>query len=1055
MLESAMEFAEGMIRGFENRQLQEQNDELWPSEPFSLSCETFQDLPNPYQHNDAYKNSTPSIGHHYQRDSSNSTTICHPTHDRPHFYGHEQLQEYYCRPSDPKIPRVEESTVSQRHPSLDMTSMNEIASLSGSSESQTPRAESPPPIRSASTIIIDDPPDGPLTRRVPSSTAVLSTEAAENHNTATTPQRATSGNRVYHIITEAGITGHQIFSAYATWERTGNDAVFNSFRPALATLIMNQVMKPGVKVTRAEFVSLRVALIQALPLEIKNALNWYRESCGKRPATGFYRSAYVTLWNKSKYANIPTGEDCDDEEEGIAPTYAIILSLKGIKAVNAKTIKLWMDAHAVQTDHFKEASIDNYLNELPYVSTQQGLDLLLLEFSRLHKNKENAFLDNGACFMSAVVALAEARNKKRKDKEISDYLETYKNNTIVLGSFLTPLLFNGSRLPNSKIKRAATVKYFIEYIKVGAEENALDRLKTSQRDLKVDAKGAKAELTPRVVLCGDTLDSSQIFIALSDTTYYESSSLIEAIDRCFKCMFEFPSCKSFGKLIPHVWALIESCVYKISNPEHFHPVMTNVISDLKYLRRKLIEFTLDIYGIESLPRSFVDDLVRNVQSLIKESIFPFLKQGIRKKIESKCSRDTCGSVDVFFDESENLIDLLSTEYERIEEYKKEKLYIPPEEIEVGRETTYVILNNLEIRAENVTRTIIHAPIDKCLTKLLETPGLVEMIDEKTLRISREKDEISDIRQGKAWKANNQIQKRNRFPLHIFIDDFNPGNGLGSTANSQKLSGVYISLPFLPDHMMNKNDSIILVSVFKSKYRAKFGNKAVFQRIIEELNNLGKNGLDIRTSSGIRKFYFQLTLVVEDNLALNEVCGFQCSFIALRYCRICIATKQMCKEMCDADASLIRDAKVYDELVKLPSVVSGLREECVWNQVDGYHIGDNPSVDLMHDVMGGIIPYTLSEILTELIFNEGHFSLGQLNLAIKKFNFGSEKNKPQPLLEESAPSRVNRGIKRKEIKIRMSAAESLSLLLHLGLIIGDEVPHENKYWKLYLTLRRQF
>ena len=41
----------------------------------------------------------------------------------------------------------------------------------------------------------------------------------------------------------------------------------------------------------------------------------------------------------------------------------------------------------------------------------------------------------------------------------------------------------------------------------------------------------------------------------------------------------------------------------------------------------------------------------------------------------------------------------------------------------------------------------------------------------------------------------------------------------------------------------------------------------------------------------------------------------------------------------------------------------------------------------------------------------------------------------------------------KIKFRQSASESLCLIRYLGLIIGDRVPAENQYWKLYLCLRK--
>ncbi|KAJ8676803.1 hypothetical protein QAD02_012590 [Eretmocerus hayati] len=275
----------------------------------------------------------------------------------------------------------------------------------------------------------------------------------------------------------------------------------------------------------------------------------------------------------------------------------------------------------------------------------------------------------------------------------------------------------------------------------------------------------------------------------------------------------------------------------------------------------------------------------------------------------------------------------------------------------------------------------------------------------------------------------------KYNIHIWIDDLEPGNGMGSAAGAQKLCAVFASLPFLPPHMASKNVNILLASIFYAKFRSAFGNAAVFHKLIDELNEISEHGIYIQTASCATKIQFRLSLILGDNLALNEVLGFFWSFVALRFCRICLATKDMCRTMCVSDMSLARNPINYAIHSKIPSSKNGLKEFCAFNKVIDYEVPVSKSADLMHDVSGGIIPYTLSKILTALIIDEELFSVQEFNSALDRFDFGPEQNKPRHIfIKPSKEKTTIKGCKQK-IKIKQSASEALCLCRYLGLIIG--------------------
>lgn len=123
-------------------------------------------------------------------------------------------------------------------------------------------------------------------------------------------------------------------------------------------------------------------------------------------------------------------------------------------------------------------------------------------------------------------------------------------------------------------------------------------------------------------------------------------------------------------------------------------------------------------------------------------------------------------------------------------------------------------------------------------------------------------------------------------------------------------------------------------------------KIFFQKVIDELNELSYNGLVLGGSNHV--IYFQLLMVVGDNLGLNSVCGFVESFKATRFCRIFRANKNQCAYMTREDPKLLKNIDNYECDVKDADPKTGVKGDCIFNFVNNFHITKNRSLDLMHD-----------------------------------------------------------------------------------------------------------
>lgn len=127
-------------------------------------------------------------------------------------------------------------------------------------------------------------------------------------------------------------------------------------------------------------------------------------------------------------------------------------------------------------------------------------------------------------------------------------------------------------------------------------------------------------------------------------------------------------------------------------------------------------------------------------------------------------------------------------------------------------------------------------------------------------------------------------------------------------------------------------------------------------------------------------------------------------------------------------------------------LTGIKESCIWNDVESFNVTTNYSVDIMHDMAEGVCKYYIGLILKEMIYNLKYFGLDTLNNRIESFNYG-------PLDIRSRPTLITDLCLKKNGCLKMSAFEMLCFTKYLGLIIGDLVPEESELWNLYILLKQ--
>lgn len=183
-----------------------------------------------------------------------------------------------------------------------------------------------------------------------------------------------------------------------------------------------------------------------------------------------------------------------------------------------------------------------------------------------------------------------------------------------------------------------------------------------------------------------------------------------------------------------------------------------------------------------------------------------------------------------------------------------------------------------------------------------------------------------------------------------------------------MAAIYASIACLPPNIASRLDSILFSSLLYSSDKVECGNEKVFHHLIEELNFLNQEGIFIKIANSLTRVKFQLVLIIGDNAGSNGILGFPESFNTDFFCRVCKATLKECRAMCVEDELKLRNRNDYETDLQDVSK-SGLKEECVFHKVIGFHVTENIMLDFMHDFLEGVCIYVMSKLVATFVFEK--------------------------------------------------------------------------------------
>lgn len=478
-----------------------------------------------------------------------------------------------------------------------------------------------------------------------------------------------------------------------------------------------------------------------------------------------------------------------------------------------------------------------------------------------------------------------------------------------------------------------------------------------------------------------------------------------------------------------------------------NPNVITVDDFMAAVNSSALGFVSSLYAEPTLPRSHVQLLVNSTTDFLASGFLPLLHQKVCGILTEAELFNHIPEIEAMFNILENPFQGLETEYSRLKAFTANDNLISPESyiIHDGEDGIVNIGGHAELR--NVAACGEFMPMRRVLKSFLELKGCFNGIMNYITTVQAEVDCFRDYVQGDMWK-HTLTHYEGKIVLPIFLqgDGYDPDNINGSHAGDHSIFALYYTLPGIPKAFQASLKNMFIALLFLLSDMVN-GTKAVFRPVLQELKYLSEHGITIQTENGEQQVYFALALVLGDNLGVHEMLGFMRGFTANYFCRFCKEHRTVTHTQLNENENSLRTVENYEHDVAIQSPPdTGIQEECVFNDVPGYHAITHPSCDIMHDLFEGVCNYGIAHILYYFVFVRQYFSTENLRNIISTFDYGPGEQNNKPPAAKFTDERV------RSRNINLSSSEMLCLFRYFGLMVGHLIPANDEVWLYFLKLQ---
>lgn len=324
------------------------------------------------------------------------------------------------------------------------------------------------------------------------------------------------------------------------------------------------------------------------------------------------------------------------------------------------------------------------------------------------------------------------------------------------------------------------------------------------------------------------------------------------------------------------------------------------------------------------------------------------------------------------------IDQCSTTYRRNKNREKNHQFIPPKEMSLGLKWEMLRDAKTKIAVPQLTQCKFqYISIVDTLQSLFQRKDFQKVYFDYNSDLHDHicvEGVFKDVCCGEMFKTNRLYQSDpSAIRIQISNDDFEVCNPLGSKATVHKLSAYYFVIQNLPPQFRSKTDNIFLFCLcYSDDLKTEYTDiNDVWYLLCKDIIHLETNGISAECGKTVRG---TISLMSFDNLGANSTLGFVSSFQAHHFCRICEMAKTDCRKECRENLLKRRSIESYNNIlvcienstkIDLKDTI-GIKMKCTLNDLQYFHILKNLSVDPMHDLNEGVVPFALRELFSDFI-----------------------------------------------------------------------------------------
>ena len=128
----------------------------------------------------------------------------------------------------------------------------------------------------------------------------------------------------------------------------------------------------------------------------------------------------------------------------------------------------------------------------------------------------------------------------------------------------------------------------------------------------------------------------------------------------------------------------------------------------------------------------------------------------------------------------------------------------------------------------------------------------------------------------------------------------------------------------------------------------------------------------------------------------------------------------CDDVYSEDVVQLRNKVQYSEQVQslLKGTITtrdcGIKSSCLLNTLQYFHVVENSTVDILHDVLEGVAEFELKLIFHSFVYVKKYFSLALLNSRLSSFDYGylHRNSKPAAISETELKDQQKTGLSQK-------------------------------------------